>query len=241
MTDSIGAYDVPERVVAYDADMEVMHPLRAKMIGIALEVLPFETSDSLTAIDLGVGTGFFTDQFLNSFPRSRVIAIDGAVSMLELARSRLSQRSKQTTFVVGDFRNLAHEISVSSPVDVVFSSYALHHLTATDKAQVVGQAVGLLRPDGWFLNADLVAAERSVVERRIQELRVSGVVWRAAGNDRRFQDEVSTRAFLDDLEAKEGDQPLTLAEDLRIAREAGLENVEVFWKEYREVVFGGPK
>jgi len=88
---------------------------------------------------------------------------------------------------------------------------------------------------------DLVAAERSVVERRIQELRLSGVVWRAAGNDRRFQDEVSTRAFLDDLEAKEGDQPLTLAEDLRIAREAGLENVEVFWKEYREVVFGGSK
>ncbi len=29
MTDSIGAYDVPERVVAYDADMEVMHPAPA--------------------------------------------------------------------------------------------------------------------------------------------------------------------------------------------------------------------
>jgi hypothetical protein len=41
------------------------------------------------------------------------------------------------------------------------------------------------------------------------------------------------------MEAREGDQPLPLAEDLALAREAGL-RVEVFWKEYREAVWGGP-
>ena len=38
---SIAAYDVSQRVKTYDADMELMHPNRSKMVQIALEVLPF--------------------------------------------------------------------------------------------------------------------------------------------------------------------------------------------------------
>ena len=45
---------------------------------------------------------------------------------------------------------------------------------------------------------------------------------------------------MNDLEASEGDQPLTLEEDLRILRDCGVA-AEVFWKEYREAVIGGPK
>ena len=35
--DSLRAYDVPERVKSYDADMDVMHPLRHEMIEVVLE------------------------------------------------------------------------------------------------------------------------------------------------------------------------------------------------------------
>jgi hypothetical protein len=40
-TRSIKAYDIPERVASYDAEMELMHPNRSKMVAVALEVLPF--------------------------------------------------------------------------------------------------------------------------------------------------------------------------------------------------------
>jgi hypothetical protein len=63
-SDSVEAYDLPERVRRYDADMDIMHPLRWKMIEVALELLPFHQTRSLMALDLGVGTGVFSKQFL---------------------------------------------------------------------------------------------------------------------------------------------------------------------------------
>ena len=87
---SIAAYDVSERVKRYDADMELMHPNRSKMVQVALEVLPFPKTAALRAIDLGIGTGYFTERFLNDFPKSRVLGIDGAQAMIELAKARLT-------------------------------------------------------------------------------------------------------------------------------------------------------
>jgi hypothetical protein len=117
----------------------------------------------------------------------------------------------------------------------------LHHLAARDKRQLIEASLEWLKPGGWFVNADLVVAQDQEVERRIQQLRVAGVVERGRNGDPRFRTQASTRAFLDELEKEEKDQPLTLLEDLAMAREAGLASVEVFWKEYREAVWGGPK
>lgn len=47
--------------------------------------------------------------------------------------------------------------------------------------------------------------------------------------------------FLDRLEANEGDQPLTLLEDLEILRSSGLRSASALWLEYRELVSGGQK
>src|SRR5438045_1676260 len=57
-------------------------------------------------------------------------------------------------------------------------------------------------------------------------------------NDERFASAASTRAFIDNLQSREHDQPLTLIEDLRILTDAGLKNASVFWLEYREAVTG---
>ena len=125
---SIEAYDSPQRVARYDAEMDIMHPNRGKMIDIALEVLPFDPEERLRAIDLGVGTGYFTARFLLTFPRATVTAIDGAASMIDLARARLGANARRATFVVADIRDLPEDVALPSSVDVVFSSYTLHHL-----------------------------------------------------------------------------------------------------------------
>src|SRR5215469_4254561 len=103
---SIAAYDLRERVASYDADMDLMHPNRHKMLEIVLEVLPFSADAHFTALDLGVGTGFFTRAILVRFPNSRVIAVDGAASMVEMAKTRLGNMAKRVDFRVGDFRKL---------------------------------------------------------------------------------------------------------------------------------------
>jgi tRNA (cmo5U34)-methyltransferase len=236
---TISAYNVPERVQQYDRDMALMHPNRAKMVDVALEILPFAANAPLSGIDLGVGTGFFTQRFLQAFPAAQVTAVDGAVTMVELARMRLGELADRAHFVLGDFRNLQQLVDDVAPVDIVFSSFALHHLSADEKLAVIRQAVSVLKPDGWFLNADLVVAEEPAIERRIQELRVEGIVHRANDADPRFMDADSTSVYLSELESADGDQPLTLREDMEIVRNAGLA-AELFWKEHREAVFGGP-
>jgi tRNA (cmo5U34)-methyltransferase len=237
---SIGAYDLPGRVASYDADMDLMHPNRPRMIQAGLDILPFPESSSLVALDLGVGTGYFTERFLRRFQNGRVVAVDGAAAMIDLARARLGMSADRADFRVGDFRQLQHLGLGGGSIDVVFSSYALHHLTRDDKQRVVSRVVALLRPGGWFINADLVIADTPELESRIQQLRVAGIVSRAGGRDSRFADAASTRRLLDDLEANEGDQPLTVSEDLQILRGAGF-RASVLWLEHREAVCAGVK
>ncbi len=238
---SIDAYNLGKRVAAYDADMEIWHPRRSKMVEIALEVLPFETDAKLLGLDLGIGTGYFTERFLEAYPQAQVHGADGAKTMIDFAKTRLGERGRQVSFHVGDFRELEQLFAGVEGFDVVFSSYALHHLTRDEKLSVVRTAVSLLRPGGWFVNADIVVADEPEVEERIQEIRIDGIVERARGIDPRFRDCEATRRFIDELEAKEGDQPLTLTEDLQVLQDAGLRNVAVFWLEYREAVTGGRK
>ncbi len=156
---SIAAYDVSQRVKTYDADMELMHPNRSKMVQIAIEVLPFPKTADLRAIDLGIGTGYFTERFLNHFPNSRVLGIDGAQAMIELAKARLISLASRVQFVIGDFRKLQELAPGAGRVDVVFSAYALHHLSRPDKGRVLRQVVELLVPGGSFVNADLIVAD----------------------------------------------------------------------------------
>jgi ubiquinone/menaquinone biosynthesis C-methylase UbiE len=237
---SVESYDLPERVRTYDVDMEIMHPLRWKMIEISLEILPFPKSQPLQALDLGVGTGVFSKKFLEKYKNARVVAIDGAASMMELAKSRLGELAKSVEWVVSDFQTMPATLTKPDTYDVVISSYALHHLDAQKKLAVIKSAVQATKSDGWFLNADVVVAGTPEVEQRIQEIRVEAVTNRAWGQDKRFCNTTATRHFLDDLEATEQDQPQTLEEDMKILRESGID-AEVFWKEYREVVIGGPK
>jgi tRNA (cmo5U34)-methyltransferase len=238
---SIAAYDVSQRVKTYDADMELMHPNRSKMVQIAIEVLPFPETAALRAIDLGIGTGYFTERFLNHFPNSRVLGIDGAQAMIELAKARLTSLASRVEFVIGDFRTLRELAPGAGTADVVFSAYALHHLSRPDKETVLRQVIELLVPGGSFVNADLIVADSPELENRLQQIRVAGIVERAAGSDNRFADSASTRRFLADLEKSERDQPITLAEDLEVLRRSGLKNVSAFWLEYRELVSGGQK
>ncbi len=238
---SVDAYDLPERVRTYDADMEIMHPLRWKMIEVALEILPFHQTRSLRALDLGVGTGVFSKRFLEKYPNSKVVAIDGAASMFELAKSRLGDLAQRVEWVLSDFRTMPTTVIKPDTFDVVISSYALHHLNAQEKLAVLNSVVRAIKSGGWFLNADIVMAEAPDVEQRIQEIRVKAVTNRAPAQDKRFYSTDATRQFLDNLETKEQDQPQTLDRDIHILRESGITNAEVFWKEYREAVIGGPK
>ena len=240
-SESIRAYDLPGRVANYDADMDLMHPNRHKMAENIENVLAVSGVPPRFLIDIGTGTGFLVDRLLRAFPDLRILAIDGAEQMVDLARARLGPLAQRVDFRVGDFRRLETLCAGAPPADAVVSAYALHHLSADEKLGVLRVVHNLLRPEGWFLNADLTLAEDAALDAITQQLRVRGILQRANGRDPRFLDASATRRFLDDLERNERDQPVRPAQDLRILQEAGFSHVTTFWRETRESVFGGLK
>ncbi len=211
------------------------------MIEIALEILPYPGEARLQALELGAGSGYFTARFIEKFPNAGIVAVDGAESMVKLAVERLGSLARRVEFKVCDFRELGCFVNPNETYDLVYSSYALHHLNRGDKLNVIKTSFSALRAGGWFLNADLIDTEHPEFEQRIQEIRVRGIVERAKQKDARFIDAHSTRKFLDALQANEGDQPQTLSADLSILKAAGFEKRAVFWLEYREAVTAGIK
>jgi tRNA (cmo5U34)-methyltransferase len=238
---SIAAYDDLGRVASYDADMDVMHPNRHRMADIIVEVLAAGDREPSSLLDLGTGTGFLLQRLLLRFPNVRALAVDGARQMLDLARVRLGEAMEWVDFRVGDFHDLPKVCRGVHAVDAVVSSFALHHLQPEAKSALARTVFALLNPGGWFLSADVILADDNCLEELAQTMRVRGIVHRAAGLDQRFLDEANTRAFLKEMEEKEGDQPQRLASDLAVLVDAGFAHVTVFWRETREVVIGGLK
>jgi ubiquinone/menaquinone biosynthesis C-methylase UbiE len=236
---SVQAYETSARVAAYDADMDLMHPNRHKMVEVIRAVLAASTSDPRLVVDLGTGTGFLLERLLRRFPNCRAVAIDGSQQMVAAAKSRLGALAERVEFVVGDFRQPETLGAEIESADAVVSAYAFHHLNLQEKAELIGRCRGLLKENGWLLNADLVVSDDDFLEALTQQMRVSGIVDRASGRDPRFPDATETRRFLDALQLNECDQPQNEADDLRILRECGYRHVSLFWKDTREVVYGG--
>jgi tRNA (cmo5U34)-methyltransferase len=241
MSTSISAYESKKRVYEYDVDMDMMHPNRHKMAAVAFDFLPFNYDQCVRALDLGVGTGFLAQRFLVRYSQAHVVGVDGAASMIELAKTRLCDYGSSIEYVVADFRDLEQVFAKESQFDVVFSAFSLHHLTIAEKEFVLKHVLSLLKPGGWFVNEDCIIAETPEVELRYQKLRIEGILSRKKDTEMRFNDFATLRAWLDAMETKEQDNPIKLSDELCIMHNAGFRNIEVLWKEYREAVICGQR
>ena len=153
-----------------------------------LEVAQPRTEDE--AVDLGAGTGFVTIPLADRV-RS-VIAVDLVGDMLEVARLEAEKRGlNNVTTVTEDLSRV--ELGPAS-VDLVVSSYALHHLTNEDKVGLVQRARSWLKPGGRIVIADMMfgrgasAQDRRIILDKVRRLarKGPGGLWRIAKNAVRF-------------------------------------------------------
>jgi trans-aconitate 2-methyltransferase len=78
-----------------------------------------ELSGDETVLDAGCGSGRVTQLLLERLPRGRVIGVDASPSMIDKAREALGD---DVELIVSDLLDL----SLSEPVDVVFSTATFH-------------------------------------------------------------------------------------------------------------------
>ena len=142
-------------IAYYDDWMKRALPNYTDIFRTALELIPFAADEAMDVLDLGAGTGLFSQHVFDKFPNSRFVLYDLAEKMLGVAQERFAGHLNQFRYVVGDYR----KIEGTQEYDLVISSLSIHHLEHEDKRALFHRIFQLLKKDGIFINVDQIHGE----------------------------------------------------------------------------------
>jgi tRNA (cmo5U34)-methyltransferase len=203
-------------------------PYYDQMIRALIDTIPFSMDSNIRIIDLGCGTGTIAKSISDQFPNSKIVCLDIASNMIDIAKHKLSKH-KDTKFIISDFSNA----DFKDKFDVVFSSLALHHLeTDNDKQKFYTKIYNLLNDSGIFFNADVVLASTDYLQRLYM------IRWIEYMNKNVSKDEIYNNWI---PKYKSEDRPAGLIEQLKWLDDIGFKSVDVIWKYYNFCVYGGLK
>ena len=141
-------------------------------------------------VDLGAGTGFVA---LALAPLAgSVLAVDISSAMTESLAVRAAEAGlSNVTTEVADLRTFRMP---AASVDLVVSSYALHHLRDEDKRTLAAEAARWLRPGGRLVVADMMFGrgasqrDREILRKKAAAFAAKGPAgwWRIAKNLGRY-------------------------------------------------------
>jgi len=141
-------------------------------------------------VDLGAGTGFVATALAPLV--SSVLAVDVSAAMVASLTKRATEHGLHNVSAeVGDLREFRLP---PASVDLVVSSYALHHLSHRDKRVLVARAANWLRPGGRLVIADMMFGrgasqrDRDILVQKVTALAAKGPGgwWRITKNLTRY-------------------------------------------------------
>jgi tRNA (cmo5U34)-methyltransferase len=208
----------------YDEWMKKALPNYGDIFGTAVELIPFEPAAPLEVLDLGAGTGLFSQHVLEKYPRASFVLYDLADKMLRVAQERFSGRPRQFEYMVGDYRNL----HLAKEFDLIISSLSIHHLSDAEKAGLFHSVHSLLRKAGVFINVDQVRGETAYL---------SDLYWshwlkqvrRVESSEERIRESIARRTAYD--------RDALLVDQLQWLKDAGFVNVDCVYKNFFVAVF----
>ncbi|MGR8999389.1 MAG: class I SAM-dependent methyltransferase [Gammaproteobacteria bacterium] len=112
-------------------------------------------------LDLGCGDASNLAPVLAKLPITDYVGVDLSETALDLAQQNLARLNCTVTLQNGD---LLHALQKSNETyDVIFSSFALHHLSLEQKAQWFQAAFQCLKQDGLLLLIDIMREENQTL------------------------------------------------------------------------------
>ena len=222
---------------------EIAVPAREEQTEALLALVPAETNDSFALIDICAGEGLLCERVLESYPNSRVLALDGSELMRAQAEARLAAFAGRAEVRAFDLDGVDWTERLPSPLRCAVSSMALHHLEAERKRLLFRRLAERLPPGGALLIADIIAAPSDFARRsfaaqwtklaQAQSLAATGSL------------EPYERALADgwrptwDTEAEAGELPYRVFEQLKWLEEGGFGAVDCFWMRAGHAIYGG--
>jgi tRNA (cmo5U34)-methyltransferase len=201
---------------SYDATRRQLIPCFDDFYGLALGLLPHDRGAEIRVLDLGAGTGIMSQFVLQRFSRARPTLVDVADDMLQIARDRFAVLQERVTFLEADYS----ERLPPGPFDLIVSALFIHHLEHERKRHLFRAIHDALMPDGFFINADQVAAPDGTLAGGQRDLWIADL--RRHG--------VDPKLIAEALERQRFDIPATAGEQVAWLREAGFSDVEIAYK-----------
>jgi len=227
---------VVDRFLSYRAAI----PLAQEQIGIMMSILKSRAQPVEKFMDLGCGDGILGAAILGEFPSSQGVLVDFSEPMLGQAREQLKEYSGQLTFINFDYGDpdWVNRIQTESPFDAIVSGYSIHHQPDARKSPIYQEVFSLLKPGGWFINIEHIAAESQLAvdlfNKHIIDARYA-IEQKNGGT--------KTRQEISDIFMNRPDKDanilLSVETQCDWLRQIGYEEVDCYFRIYELAVFGG--
>ena len=219
--------EVVRDVTQFDEHIRLIVPRYEELHDAVLRSIPPDLPEDLTILELGCGTGELTKKLCERYPKAQIVALDYSPRMLAVCREKLKKFGDRVQLIEGDFS----QTEFPQGCDVVISTLAIHHLTDPHKLALFQKIYRALKHEGWFVNGDVVLFEsdrHAFLHDRVREEHAA-----AHGIDLSTLDA--------ETHSGTGDNLSTLKTQLNLLEIAGFHAIDVIWKYYQFVVYGGFK
>lgn len=203
-------------------------PYYPQMLEALVSSIPFDHGKKIKVIDLGCGTGTISKKIKEKYLCANITCLDFAENMVEISKIKLKKFS-DIKYIIADFNNYHFE----DTYDLIVSSLSLHHLvTDNDKIAFYKKIYETLNPDGIFINADVILASNSSLQKNYLEQ------WKSFMQKNVSIEEINNKWI---PKYKEEDRLAKLINQLIWLKDIGFKDVDVIWKYYNFAVYCGFK
>jgi len=212
--------DAFERSIAYyDNWVRIALPGYEEIFATAIKLTPFPHDQPIDVLDLGAGTGIFSEHVFSKYLNGRYCLVDLSPGMLAVAKERFRSNQEQFEFVEQDYRVLL----LKKRFDLVISSLSIHHLEDGDKLKLFCKVHQQLKDGGLFINIDQIKAPTPNLETLYWETWLA-MVRKKGAEEGQIQASIQRR--------REFDRDVTLIDQLNMLKAAGFVNVDCIYKNY---------
>jgi tRNA (cmo5U34)-methyltransferase len=210
----------------YDRNRRKVIPCFDDFYKTLIRLIPFDSDEKFTVLDLGAGTGLVTALIFNVFPKAAVSLLDISQKMLEKAKKRFAGKDN-VQFHILDYNTSP----LPGKYNLIVSAMSIHHLEDSDKKRLFQKIYHALIPGGTFIHAEIARGATDEIEEIYQEQ------WR-----KHLEQTGMTEDELDVIYQRMSyDIPAPLDFQLGWMRSAGFLGVDCFYKYYNFVVYSGSK